>query len=428
MNEIKLSNQSEPSAAHYVSTGTFSSSYRWVILYVAFFVQVCCSLAIACLSPLGPYIREGLGMSYAQFGLLFSAVNLGSMIMLTFTGHLVDKTGVRIIMLIGQILMGIFIAIGALSNAPWQLLLVLFLAGICNSIAGPTGAKAILTWFAPKSRATAMGIKQAGIPVAGIIAGAIIPTIAVAFGWRSAFTLIGAVIALSGVLSFVLYRDSDIMKEIRKAGVNNVTWREVSKDIFTRDIVLLSIGCGILMGVQFAFTGYMVVYLGEVFKAAAVAAPIVLAGTFYSINSAGGMIGRVGLGLVSDYLFGGKRKGTLIAINVIAVVILIMMAFVVPSMGIIGIGIVVFLFGLTAVSFTGLQLSLVSELVGFKASGAATGFTLALSFCGMMLVPPIFGSVVDATGGYFWGWILLAVLAAVGVAFLLPVRESQVKA
>jgi Sugar phosphate permease len=427
MEETKLTNQSEPWTAPQVSICAFSSPYRWVILNVAFFVQVCCSLVISCLSPLGPYIKEDLGISYVQLGLLFSVCNLGSMVILTFTGHLVDKAGVRKIMLMGQIILGICVAAAAITNAQWQLLLVLFLAGICNSIAGPTTVKAIVTWFAPKSRATAMGIKQAGIPVAGIVAGAVLPTVAIAFGWRAGIAIIGAVIALSGVISFMLYRDSDIMKEMRKAGISNITWREVVKDVFTRDIVFLSVGCAFLMGVQFAFTSYLVVYLGGVFTAASVAAPVILAGTFYSINSAGGMIGRVGLGLVSDRLFGGKRKGTLIGVNAIGVIILLMMAFGVPGMGVIGIGILVFLFGLTAVSFTGLQLSMVSELAGFKASGVATGFTLALSFGGMMLVPPIYGYVVDATSGYFWGWILLALLAAIGVALLLPIRESQGK-
>jgi len=428
MGKDDVANQSASPGAQPMSAGVFSSPYRWVILIVAFIVQVCCSFSLSSLPPIGPYIIKGIGMNYTQFGMLFSAVNLGSMIMLTFTGHLVDKIGIRTIMFIGQILMGICEVVAALIGSLWPLLCILFLVGICNSIAGPTGAKAILTWFSPKSRATAMGIKQAGIPTAGIIAGVVFPSIAITFGWRGAFVVTGIIIALSGVLSFALYRDSGIMKEMRKSGVNNVTWREVAADVFTRDIVLLSIGCAFLMGVQFAFTSYLVVYLGQVFTTAAVAAPVVLAGIFYSMNSAGGMAGRVGLGLLSDRLFGGKRKGTLMAVNVIAAVILLVIAFAAPKIGVIGLGILTVLFGLTAVGFTGLQLSFVSELAGFKASGAATGFTLALSFAGMMLVPPVFGKIVDASGAYFWGWILLAVLAAIGVAFLLPVRESPDKA
>lgn len=400
-----------------------ASGYRWVILCIAFGVQIFCSLSLYSLSPLGPYIREGLSISNTQFGLLFTASNFGTMLMLTFTGRLVDKHGVRSIMLIGQLVMGILVICASMSRSMISLVLILFCTGICQSIAGPTGATSIVTWFSPEERATAMGIKQAGIPAAGIAAGLILPAVASLFSWRRALFLVGISIFLFGILSFLLYRDSDVMAYMRKNRQNECSGPGLTS-ILTRDILLISVGCGILMGVQFSFTSYLVVYLSEVFTAMAAAAPVMLAGTYYSWTSSGGFIGRIGLGLISDRLFHGRRKGTLLVVCIIGTLILFMMAFLVPKFSIVGIGILVFFYGLTGVSFTGIQLSLISEIAGVKASGAATGFTLALGFAGMMIFPPLFGSIAD-TNGYFWGWLLLAFLSLTGVLFILPVREPS---
>ena len=403
---------------------SIASPYRWVILCVAFSVQIFCSLSLYSLSPLGPYIREEFSISNTQFGLLFTASNLGTKVMLTLTGRLVDRRGVRGIMLVGQGIMGLLVIASSMAGHYLLLVALLFFTGICQSIAGPTGATSIVTWFSSKERATAMGIKQAGIPAAGIIAGLVLPAIAVLSGWRVALCIAGVSIAASGILSFLLYRDSDVMKQKKEASPKALASMQNTSSNLTQDIILLSVGCGILMGVQFSFTSYLTGYLGELFTAMSVTSPLVLAGTYYSWTSVGGFIGRVGLGLISDRIFCGRRKGTLLAVCLIGTLVLFLMAFWAPHIGILGVGILVFIYGLTGVSFTGIQLSLVSEIAGVNASGSATGFTLALGFAGMMAFPPIFGVIIDTTQDYFWGWLTLATLSLIGVLFILPVKDS----
>jgi len=404
------------------------SGYRWAMLPVALMVQMCCAFPLSGLSPIGPYIRDGLNMTYAQFGLLFSAVNLGTVIMLAFTGHIVDKIGVRPPMLIGQILMGLLMAFTSLASSYWQILVLLFLVGICNSIAGPTTAKTIVTWFMTKTRATAMGIKQAGIPIAGVILGFAMPAACIAFGWRGAFIVIGCCIAASGVISFALYRDSEVMKEMKRKGIASPTWRESSKDIFTKSFMFLCISGFLMMGAQFAFTSYLVTYLGKRFEALSIAAPVVLAGTFYSVNSLGGGIGGFFMGMVSDRVFHGNRKNVLIFVNALGVALLLLMAFVVSSMGVVGIACVVFLYGVFDISWTGLYVSFATELAGFKSAGAGSGISLLSGFAGMLVLAPVFGAIVDTTGGYTMGYVTMAILTFVGILFLIPCKDSDRKA
>lgn len=432
-----------------------TSKYRWVVLAIAFLVQVFCSLSLSLLSPLGPFICDDLNMSNAQFGLLFTAANLGTMLMLSYTGKLVDKLGVKTIMLVGQTIMGVALLFGSLSQATWHLFVALFVTGLCQSIAGPTGVKMIMSWFDSRSRATAMGIKQAGIPSAGILAGIALPPLSLLFGWRCAFGVIGVVVIASGISSFVLYRTPCTVKEssdrlrngkrvwnkekqaARSAALASKNLAELrqhkadrkkrgqQRRAYSRDIMLISIGCGVLMGVQFVFTSYLVTYLGDIFTESGMDSPFVHASLLLSVCSLGGFIGRVVLGIISDRLLGGRRKELLIAVNVVAVVALVALAFLVPHVGMAGAAIIVFTFGLTGVSFTGLQLAMVSEMAGPDVAGSASGFTLAFGFAGMMALPPAFGAVVDKCDSYISGWLLLAAIAIVGILLLFPVKERR---
>lgn|GEM_PF-2195892 len=404
----------------------YSSNYRYAIALVAFFTQIALAMCLGCLSPLGPSIREGLNMNFAQFGLLFTFTNLGTMVMLNITGPLVDKFGVRTVLFVGQALMGALVFLGARTNAVWQLLALQVFVGICNSAAGPTGSKMVVTWFPPKERGAALGLKQAGIPVNSIIAGAVFPLIAAAGGWRLGFNILCVILWVSALLSAFLYRDSDVMKEMSgKNAKQRVTWKEVAKDVFTRDIILLSVGLMFCMGAQYSVSSYMVTYLGRTFTAIGVGEPTIIAGRVLSIASTGGLIGRLIFGAVSDRIFKGRRKSTIIGMNAFALVILLIIAFGADSFSVTMYFILMFLYGITAFAWTGLQLAIASELAGMKAAASAVSFTLSLGFAGMMLSPPIFGAVIDATGGNFWEWILLAAFTLIGIIIIIPVKEKR---
>jgi MFS transporter, ACS family, hexuronate transporter len=405
------------------------SPYRFVILGISFLAQIAFSLVIAGFGPLGTFLVQDLHISFTQFGLIISASTLGTLVLLTFTGHWTDKLGVRLFLLVGQIVIGVFMIIASFTNDYWQLLIAMLCAGFGNSAAGPTTTKAVVTWFSHDSRATALSIKECAIDGAGILVGVTLPGIALAFGgWRAGFVAMGVFVLICGMISFALYRDSNAMKKMNKATAERHSWMDSRQAIFTRDIVLLSIGCGILMGVQFAGVSYMVLYLEDILKAAAIASPVVLAGMLFSFSQAGGVAGSVVWGQVSDRFLKGKRKGVLMGLNIAMLAVILALCCFGHGLPVVGIGILVFLYGLVAISWFGLYLTLITELSGFAAAGAATGFTLTLTFAGMMIVPPLFGAVLDATHGYFWAWIMIAVLAAIGIAFIAPVRERMHKA
>lgn len=75
----------------------------------------------------------------------------------------------------------------------WQLLLVLTVAGLGNSVAQPASNLSIVDSVTSARFGLAFGIKQAGTPGAMVLAGVAVPLIGVTVGWRWAFVGLGAI-------------------------------------------------------------------------------------------------------------------------------------------------------------------------------------------------------------------------------------------
>src|SRR5262245_32029555 len=56
--------------------------------------------------------------------------------------------------------------------------------------------------------------------------------------------------------------------------------------------------------------------------------------------------------------------------------------------------------GLSAVGWNGINMTFVAELAGRSASATAAGFNLTGSYVGILIGPPLFGLLVDASGSY----------------------------
>jgi len=407
------------------------SSYRWVMLGVGFVIQMASALSIQGIAPIGTFIRQDLNMSLTQFGYIFSLINLGTVLLLTWVGHKCDQGWVRKCFLVGEIVIGIALAFAALTHAPWQLLLIMFVAGLGNSVAGPCSAKAVVTWFPGKGRAGAMGIKQCSIPFGGMVASAVLPSLALAYGWRIAFALDGLVIAIFGIVAAVLYRESDSMKAMLKASAEKKvaagpTWKDSKKDLFTRDIIFLVIGGSILLGCQYCMTSYMSLYFSDVFKTNGVENPVVWAGLCLTFTNFAGMLGSLSWGSISDHFCGGRRKGILVGVNIWATLVVLIIAFFSKGASPVGAIIMVVLMGICFNGFSGLWITFTDELAGIKLAGLATGICLTGCFIGMIALPPLFGAVADHVG-YFWAYIFIAICAAIGIFSMLLVRENKRK-
>jgi len=398
--------------------------YRWMILGVCWMAYIVAFMQRLSIGPLAPFLKEDLGLTSAQVGLFMSAAAFGYMLTLVPAGWLVDRIGVRWLLLVGEVIGGIFIAGMFIVTTFTQGIVFMALAGMGMGCLMPSTTKAVLEWFPLKERATAMGFKQTAVNVGGIITATTLPALAIAIGWHYGFLGIGILAVVIGIVSFVLYREppkspaDDASKPATPVGTRPSVWA-----IFrSRDIWLL-IGTGMCLAVvEFSAIAYFVLYLKETLLFT-----VVTAGFLLAVMEAGGAFGKPLSGLLSDRLFRGSRQKVYLLMCLVAFAMCLVFAFLPEGSSLWLIIPPCLVMGFVAIGWGGLHLTLVGEFAGTEQAGTITGMTAVLLLAASMVGPPVIGHVIDTTDSYQIAWQYLAALSILAAVFLFFVQESRKK-
>jgi len=127
------------------------------------------------------------------------------------------------------------------------------------------------------------------------------------------------------------------------------------------------------------------------------------------------MVGRVGWGIASDRLFGGRRKIVLILIGLLSAILIMALGFMRPQSPLYLLLPILFLAGVCLVGYQGVSYALIGELAGKAKTGSALGMMITINAACATLGTPLFGYIVDQTGSYPIAWMLLAAALGVGV-------------
>jgi sugar phosphate permease len=360
--------------------------------------------------PLTPFLRDELNLTHAEVGLLMSFIYIGVVSASLFFGWITDLLGERRALTLGLGIQGIFMIIFAWGHTFLLGGFLLLLSGIGYSSVNPATTKGVMRWFPPQGRATAMGIKQTGIPLGGILAAAILPGLALAIGWRVSITLVSA----ATLVSILAIRIGIPLAPPLQNQPSGTRWAQLREVLSNRSILALSIMGIFLAGAQLAIITHLVLFLKKEYLFSTV-----LAGFFLALVQGGGIAGRIGWGLVSDFLARGRRKSILVIIGIIAVLQLFLLGRIGPDIP--GSLLVLFiaLLGSTTIGYHGVLFGLMGEIVRKEVVGLATGFSLTITFLGIVLYPPLFGHLVDRLGSYSPAWDMLAVSWVVALLILI---------
>jgi ACS family hexuronate transporter-like MFS transporter len=143
------------------------------------------------LSLLKPILDTELGWSNQEFGQVNAAFQGAYAVGLVLFGAFVDRFGTKI---------GYALSIGAWSMAALGHALVASVGGFFGARIAlglgeggnfPSAIKTVAQWFPRKERAFATAIFNAGANVGAIVAPAVVPWMALTWGWRSAFVAAG---------------------------------------------------------------------------------------------------------------------------------------------------------------------------------------------------------------------------------------------
>lgn len=144
------------------------------------------------LSVLAATIQKDLGLTDVDYSFITSSFLVSYTIMYAVSGRLVDRLGTRRSFLVFVSSWSVANMLHAFARTTLQLAFFRFLLGAAEPANFPGGLKAVSEWFPMRERALAVGIFNAGTALGGALAVPVVSFIALAFGWRYAFVVTGA--------------------------------------------------------------------------------------------------------------------------------------------------------------------------------------------------------------------------------------------
>ena len=348
---------------------------------------------------LSPSIEASLALGMAGFGFIISAY-YGAMLLLALpVGWVADRFGLKVVLVVAHALLAIGLWVLTFASGLMLAAVALALCGCGYAFINPATARAVLIWFPAQERATAMGIKQTGVPTGGVIAAFIAATVDA--DWRMVVLVMATLTAVVGVGYFGLR-----LAETREH--SPVRFFEMRRLLCLPSLAYFNAGSWIYCAGQTAFFAYLVLFIHQTMDATVTLITLCLV-----VAHVASAVGRIVWGLVSDRLIQDSRITCLVVIGISGAsgIGLLMSA---VTFGAAGIATAAALVGFTLGGYAGLTQTAAVEAVEPEQAGASIGYNMLFTSFGAMVGPVVFGFGVERVG-YSATWSILAWLLLVGV-------------
>jgi NNP family nitrate/nitrite transporter-like MFS transporter len=357
--------------------------------------------AWALLSPLSAALRQELSLTTIQQALVIAVpVIVGSLGRIP-VGALTDRLGARrMFPVVSALTILPVLYLGHLADSYAEVLLGGFFLGLGGTTFA-IGVPFVNAWYPPARRGLALGVFGAGMGGTAISAFTTVQ-LADAYGRHFPFDLVAVVLALYAVLAYLLLRD----RPDRPVAAGSMLARTAAT-LRMPATLQLSFLYAVAFGGFVAFSVYLPTYLTTAFGLSRPDAALRTAG-FVVLAVAMRPIG----GWLSDRL---HPVPVLVAVYGVVAVLALLASF---ELDLVPVGTVAFL-GMAAAlgAGSGAVFALVARLVPAEGVGAVTGVVGAAGGLGGFFPPLVMGLVYSTLHDYTWGFILLALTAALAGLF-----------
>jgi MFS family permease len=404
-----------------VATRSAASGQRaFVALLATLAIQMFTSFAATSTAVLAPAMAQAFAIAPKWIGVFVGLVYAGAMLASLACGGFIERFGAIRVSQVGVILcvVGTIVIAEAPDRAVALLIIAALVIGAGYGPITPASSHLLIRTARPEKLALTFSIKQTGVPAGAALAGATLPGLALLMGWRQALMVaaaFGIVIAAAAQATRATF-DTDRRpgRRFSTAAVIQplrLIWR-------SRALTELALISFVYAGTQVCLTSFIVVYLTETLQWSLVGAGFAL-----TVTTLGGVVGRIGWGVVADRLWPPRR--VLGTIGIIAALCGAATAAAAPTWPDAALLAIAGLFGATAIGWNGVQLAEVARQAPDGSAGAITGAAGFITFSGVVAGPPLFALLASATGSYRVGFGGFAALScAGGLALLRPRRGA----
>jgi len=386
------------------------------------------------ISTAGPSIRADLGLSATQFGLAISAFSLPYALTQALGGWVGDRAGARRTLGLVGMVWGVATVLTGLVGGLVALVGARGLLGLSEGAAFPTATRAMAQWLPPDRRAFGQGVVHAASRLGNALAPIVVAALIAVMGWRGSFFAVGVLSVAWAAVWTVWFRDRPSDKasvssvELEEmvygdepaavdggpvpVGRGQVPVRALARRIWPVTLVDFCYGW-----VLWVYLTWLPSYFGQSYGL-----PLAKYALFTSLTLAGGVLGDWLGGVFGDRLLRrtrdvGRARRTVMRLGLGGSAVAMLPALVVHSLvpATLSLALAFFFLELSNSAIWAVPMDVAPEYAGVASGMMNTGFGVA-----GILAPPVFGFLLDSTGGFE---VPLAVSLVLLVGGVLAVRR-----
>ncbi len=167
--------------------------YRWFVVALLFFATTINYLDRYVMGLIKPFIEKKFLWTETDYGHIVMAFSSAYALGLLLSGRFIDRVGTKIGYAVSITIWSLAAMAHALVTTTFGFGMVRALLGFGESGNFPSAIRAVTEWFPKKERALATGIFNSGTNIGAVVAPAVVPWIAVHYGWQLAFVWTGSI-------------------------------------------------------------------------------------------------------------------------------------------------------------------------------------------------------------------------------------------
>ncbi len=377
-------------------------------------IQIYTSLTATATAVLAPILASDFGVAPSWIGVFIGLLYVGAMAASLISGELVGRYGgIRVSQACVALCAAGMLTMTALPAGAIALFVVTALVmGLGYGPITVASSEILARTTPPERMALTFSIKQTGVPAGAAIAGALLPGLALALGWRGAFIVVTVVGVLVAAMAEPVRASLDLRVPLRKP----LTLRSVVAPLAlvtrNRELRVLALTGLCYSAVQVSITTFLVVYLTQ-----ALGWSLVAAGLALTCVTVAAVPGRIFWGMVADRTH--RAMLVLILLGALSALCGLAFTFAQASWPALVVLPLASLYGFTAIGWNGVQISEVARRAPAGAAAHATGGASFITFSGVMLGPMVFGGLAALFGSFQWSFVFCTAMSALAATLLL---------
>ncbi len=369
-----------------------------------------------------PYMLSALDISKAEAGIIFSSYFIAATMLSPFTGILADRFDAKIILTVFVAILGVGACLMSTASTVVGASIFFAITGIGHSACWAPVVAVVMRWVSPKRRGIAISVVDLGT-TAGIAAWSIlVPIVIRSYNWRTVWLSLGVTALAAACMNFLLIKSHpEAQADVPDPGVTRKREGPVrgSYAVIFRDGRFYLIGFSYLFisfSILIPFT-FLITYATQ-----KLTIPYTSATGLLLIMAVAGSVGKLILAHISDKV---GRIRIMMLCGLLTASATFGMAY---ARELSALCILSAIFGIGYGTLWAVYAASARDLFPGNYSGSIIGLWTLFHGVGSVIAPVLSGWTIDATGNYYWAFILAASASVLSLLLLLPVKKEDVYA